>query len=430
MMTYQEAEAFLLGRELFGWKLGLERMTTFLAELGQPQEQFATVHVAGTNGKGSVTAMLASLLRESGLACGMYTSPHLQTLRERIRVNGSWIGEAEVVRLVERWRPLIESLQCTFFETMTGLAFRHFADAGVDAAVIEVGLGGRLDATNVITPLLSIITNIGFDHMEHLGDSLAAIAGEKAGIIKPAVPCVTGSLPLEAERVIFGRAQELGSPILRATQAVRVRDLHLAAEGTRFTAVTAGATWPELFIPLPGPHQLGNARTVICAAEQLARRGVIPSPPPLPRALAAVHWPGRFESISTAPLILIDVAHNPDGFARQRWMWRHFYPGRPRALVLGLVKEKDLDGVIRELPAEVAMIFAVPAPSHRGLPVDVLTRALRAAGLPVAPCSTVQAGVEAAWNWAAADPDRVVCITGSHYVVGAALDGIKGLTKS
>lgn len=428
-MNYHEAESFLLQRELFGWKLGLERMNTFLAELGQPHEQFAAVHVAGTNGKGSVTAMLASILRESGLVCGMYTSPHLQTLRERIRVEGSWIGEAEIVRLVERWRPLIESLQCTFFETMTGLAFRHFADAGVEAAVIEVGLGGRLDATNVITPFLSIITNISFDHMEHLGDSLAAIAAEKAGIIKPGVPCVTGVLPPEAERVILSRAVELGCPIFKASQEVKVQDLRLLAEGSRFTAATAGATYEELFIPLPGPHQVGNAEIAVCAAEHLVHQGMIPAPPPLQRGLAKTHWPGRFEPLCPSPLVLIDVAHNPGGFARQKWMWHHFYPGRPKALVLGLVKDKDLDGVIRELPADAAMIFAVPAPTQRGLPVEALIQALRLAQRPATPCPSVRAGVEAALAWAAEDSQRVVCITGSHYVVGAALDGIKGLTK-
>jgi len=427
-MHYQEAETFLLQRELFGWKLGLERMRTFLDELGRPHEQLAMIHIAGTNGKGSVTAMLDSILRESGLKCGMYTSPHLQSLRERIRVAGRWIDESEVVRLVERWRPVIVGLECTFFETMTGLAFRHFADAGVEAAVIEVGLGGRLDATNVITPLISIITNISFDHMDHLGTTLAAIAAEKAGIIKPGVPCLIGALPAEPEGVIAQRAAELGSPLIKAAQQVTVRDLRLRAEGSQFNA-SAGAEYPGVFLPLPGPHQVGNAEIALCAAEYLAGKGLIPAPPPLQRGLAGVRWAGRFEPVCDKPLVLIDVAHNPGGFAQQNWMWRHFYPGRPKALVLGLVKEKDLSGVIHELPPDIEHIFAVPAPTHRGLPVGELAAALREARLPVSECADVAVGVEAALAWAAGDATRVVCITGSHYTVGAALDRIKSLTK-
>ncbi|HPM58040.1 MAG TPA: folylpolyglutamate synthase/dihydrofolate synthase family protein [bacterium] len=428
-MTYQEAESFLLGREMFGWKLGLERMERFLAGLGAPQEQFDTVHVAGTNGKGSVTAMMGSVLKESGHRCGIYTSPHLESLRERIRVDGLCIAEEAVVGLVERWRPLIEELQCTFFETMTGLALRHFADAGVQSAVIEVGLGGRLDATNVLHPLVSIITSISYDHMDHLGDTIAAIAAEKAGIIKPAVPCVIGSLPVEAEEVIRARAADLDSPLYAADALVEVRHLRLTESGSEFSAQTEGARYEGLSLPLPGPHQVANSCIAICASELLGRQGVIPFPPPLKRALAGVDWPGRFEIFLKEPRVITDVAHNPGGFQQQKWMWRHFYPDWQKVLVLGLVKEKDLKGVIGELPRDVAQIYVVPAPTHRALPVAELTGALAEAGLPVVPCGSVQEGVRAAITWARGGTRRVVCITGSHYVVGESLRGIKDLTK-
>ena len=424
-MTYQEAESFLLGREMFGWKLGLERMERFLAGLGAPQEQFDTVHVAGTNGKGSVTAMMGTVFRESGHRCGIYTSPHLESLRERIRVDGLCIAKEEVVGLVERWRSLIEELQCTFFETMTGLAFRHFADAGVQSAVIEVGLGGRLDATNVLNPLVSIITSISYDHMDHLGDTFAAIAAEKAGIIKPGVPCVIGSLPAEAEAVIRARAAELDSPLYPADTLVEVHHLHLMEWGSEFSARTEAFNYEGLSLPLPGPHQVANSCIAICTSELLGRQGVIPFPPPLQRGLAEVSWPGRFEIIHKEPRVITDVAHNPGGFQQQKWMWRHFYPDWQKVLVLGLVKEKDLRGVIGELPRDVARIFVVPAPTHRALPVTELAGALAEAGLPVAPCGSVQEGVRAAIRWAKGGEKRVVCITGSHYVVGESLRGIK-----
>jgi dihydrofolate synthase / folylpolyglutamate synthase len=428
-MHFKDAESFLLQREMFGWKLGLERMTRFLDELGQPQRQFACVHVAGTNGKGSVSAMLASILQESGQSCGMYTSPHLQSLRERIRVNGSSVTESAVAALVARWRPLIEELQCTFFETMTGLAFCHFADAGINIAVVEVGLGGRLDATNVITPLLSIITNISFDHVDHLGSTLAAIAAEKAGIIKSGIPCVIGSLPAEAEKVVHEKAALLSSPVLAARHAVGVHGLKMTASGSSFTARSAAFDYNELFLPLPGPHQIGNSCVAICAAELLGRQGVIPLPPPLRQGLARVDWAGRFERILSSPLVISDVAHNVGGFQQQNWMWRRFYHDRRKGLVLGLVKDKDLEHVIQELPADAEMIFAVPAPTHRTLPAEELTAALERANFPVTACSSVMDGVRRALAWAAGDENKMVCITGSHYVVGEALSGIKSLTK-
>ena len=427
-MDYREAELFLLQREMFGWKLGLERMVRFLAELEQPQHQYDSIHIAGTNGKGSVTAMLSSILHKSGLSTGMYTSPHLQSLRERIRINGKSISEKAVTNLVERWRPLIEELGCTFFETMTGLALRHFADVGVQAAVIETGLGGRLDATNVILPRIAIITNISFDHMDHLGESLSEIAAEKAGIMKQDIPCVIGSLPEEAERVIRERAVSTGTPLLEAAERVAIHHLQLTDRGSRFTAVTSASVYSDLSLRLPGPHQVGNSRIVICAAEVLAEQGLISLPLALRQGLAETEWSGRFEIIQDAPQILIDVAHNPGGFQRQKWMWRHFYPHWQKALVLGLVKEKDLQGVLSAFPKDILRIFVVPAPTPRRIPVEELVGALQTHNLPATACSSVMEGVRQAEAWAIEDDNRVICITGSHYVVGEALSGIKGLT--
>jgi len=410
------------------WRL--DRVRELLAALSNPQLAYPAVHVAGTKGKGSTTAMIDAALRAGGYRTGMYTSPHLHTFRERIRRDGDMIPEEDVSRLVERMAPVVaERPEVTVFEIITAMAMLYFAEEPVDIGVFEVGLGGRLDATNVLTPEVAVITSISLDHTKILGDTIEAIAGEKAGIIKPGVPCVIGSLPAEAEEVIRARAVALGSPVYAADSLVEVRHLRLLEAGSEFTARTAAARYEHLSLPLPGPHQVANSCIAICASELLGGQGVIPFPPPLKRGLAGVDWPGRFEIILREPRVITDVAHNPGGFQQQKWMWRHFYPGWQKVLVLGLVKEKDLKAVIRELVRDVTNIFVVPAPTHRALPVAELAAALQEAGLPVQPCGSVEEGVRAAMVWARAKGKRVVCITGSHYVVGESLTRIKDLTK-
>ncbi len=425
-MIYREAEAFLSGRELFGWKLGLERMHRFLAELGNPHEQFASVHVAGTNGKGSVTAMTDAILRSAGLKVGRYTSPHLVSLRERMRIDGMAIPEERICNLVARYRDVIVALECTFFETMTGLAFRYFADEQVDMAVVEVGLGGRLDATNVVNPLVTVITNLSFDHTDHLGNTMKAIAGEKAGIIKPGIPCIIGVLPQDGHGVIAGRCEELDSPLLEARKYVHIDQLKFTDEGTFFSARTPLCNYADLFLPLPGPHQVANARIAIVVAEALASLDVCRHPLPIKEGIAEVDWPGRFSKVQTGPVIVLDVAHNAGGMQKLGWMLRKFYSDRRIFLVIGLMKDKAIDDILQGLPRNLQRIFAVPAPTHRTLPALDLATAMTKRGLQPQICTTVAEGIAAAR--AAAGDEDVICITGSHYVVGEALCGIKHLT--
>jgi len=425
-MTFREAEDFLLGRELFGWKLGLERMHRFLAELGNPHEQFASIHVAGTNGKGSVTAMTDAILRRAGLKVGRYTSPHLVSLRERMRIDGMAIPEERVCDLVARYRDVIVALECTFFETMTGLAFRYFADQHADIAVVEVGLGGRLDATNVIKPLVSVITNLSFDHTDHLGNTMKAIAGEKAGIIKPGIPCIMGVLPEEGRVVVADRCAELDSPLFEARKYVYIDQLKFTDEGTFFGARTPLYNYPELFLPLPGPHQAANARIAVVVAELLVSSGVCQHPLPVKEGFADVTWPGRFSKVKTRPIIILDVAHNAGGMQKLGWMLRRFYGDRRIFLVIGLMKDKAIEDILQRLPRNLQRIFAVPAPTHRTLPAPDLATAMTKHGLQPQICTTVAEGIAAAR--AAAGNEDVICITGSHYVVGEALSGIKHLT--
>ncbi len=425
-MTYPEAEKFLLDRELFGWKLGLERMHRFLEKLGNPHHTFSSVHIAGTNGKGSVTAMTAAILQQAGLKVGRYTSPHLLSLRERVSIDGSAISEEAVCDFVARFRDVIVALECTFFETMTGLAFHYFAGQHIDRAVVEVGLGGRLDATNVLTPAVSVITNLSFDHTEHLGETMAAIAAEKAGIVKSAVPCITGVLPMEGRRVVAERCAGLGSPLIEARQRVHITGLRFTDKGSYFAARTAMAHYGGLFLPLPGPHQVANARIAIAAVERLIAAGLCPADPPLQEGLAAVQWPGRFSRLAERPLILLDVAHNAGGMRKLRWMLSRFYPRRTLFLVIGLLKDKAIAEILQALPRNLHTVFAVPAPTHRSLPAVELANALQECGVRTEVCGSVEEGIAGAR--AAAGEKDVICITGSHYVAGRALAGIKHLT--
>ncbi|MGD0783170.1 MAG: folylpolyglutamate synthase/dihydrofolate synthase family protein, partial [Candidatus Aminicenantales bacterium] len=330
----------------FGVKLGLQNVAAVLAACGDPQRRYPSVHVAGTNGKGSVCAMLASTLEADGRRVGLYTSPHLADVRERIRIGGRPIAEADFDRLLGRIRKTIGRLlaagrleaQPTYFEVLTILAFLHFAERKVDIAVLEVGMGGRFDATNIVTPLVSVITSISLDHREYLGRTLAAIAFEKAGIIKPGVPVVSGVEGGAAAAVIRRRAGELHAPLV----PVFGRDAALFAArtvaGYRFRYDFCGESFP-FRLKLPGRHQGENAAVAIAAARTLGCVGK-----PLDRrvilaGLAAAEWPGRLEAVGRRPLVLLDGAHNEDGARALAAYIRDFVRG-PLVLVFAMLKDK------------------------------------------------------------------------------------------
>ncbi|OPZ73425.1 MAG: Folylpolyglutamate synthase [bacterium ADurb.Bin478] len=413
-MITHEAMAYLFGLEHFGWQLGLERMQALMADLGNPHHSLRTVHVAGTNGKGSVCAMIASALSCSGARTGLYTSPHLLKAEERIRIDGAEIAEAEFVALINELRPFFDKHQCTFFEALTAMAFLHFQRRRVDAAVIEVGLGGRLDATNVLQPLLTVITQIDFDHTDHLGRTLEEIAAEKAGIIKPGTPCVAGALPLAAARVIYSKGG-----IIPARRTCRVSSLMMTPNGSFFTLTASGKTL-DLTLPLAGPHQVANA----CVAAQ-ACLSLQMDPAAVIRGLREVQWPGRFERVCDAPLTIIDVGHNLSGIRRVRWMIDHFYPEKQVNLVMGVLKDKDYSAMVRWLPKRLRRVFAVSPASSRALPADQLAALISCA--PAQSCGSAAEAVAAAWGQTG--PDDMICILGSHYLAAEALAAIKRLTK-
>lgn len=318
MKSYREAISRLYDLEHSGIKLGLGRIRHALSDLGSPQDEFASIHVAGTNGKGSTSALFAGVLHASGLKTGLYTSPHLLDFRERIRIGGAMAGEDEICSGLESIWPAVERHGLSFFEAATCLAFRVFANRRVDAAVLEVGLGGRLDATNVVQPALTVITSLSIDHQKTLGASLGEIAREKAGILKRGAPLILASAPYEARRACLTVALQRGAPVVLDREVLAVRDLHVDTAGSRWVTRRRDpglAGWLDgaWRLSLVGAHQVENARLVQLGAAALQERGWTLSGDSVRAGLRSTRWPGRFESLEPRWPVLLDVAHNPEG---------------------------------------------------------------------------------------------------------------------
>lgn len=400
-MTYPDSVEFLyaLGNEIKSAKLGLERIRAVLAALGNPERAFRVVHVAGTNGKGSTCAMIEAGLRGAGIRTGLFTSPHLFEPTERIQIDGVPVSTADFERAFNIVHETAEKLDLdchpTYFETVTAMAFWLFREKRVDTAVIEVGLGGRLDSTNVVEPALTVITPVDFDHEAYLGHTIEAIASEKAGILKRGVPAVIARQRPEAFQVIHARAAELQAPITRA-EDFEIRDLHIDARGSRFSGIVC---------PLAGEHQVDNAVTAALALRLLGAS---------PDGIEAARWPGRIEHVSPNPDIILDGAHNPAGARALARYLERFYGGRRIWLVYGAMRDKAIEEVGGILfPVAAELILTAPDTA----------RALRPEALAeFAGRGHTEPGVEAAINFArthAADED-VIVITGSLFVVGEA----------
>jgi len=359
-VRYAEATRFLYGLAPRGVQLGLSRMERALRLRGEPQRAVKAVIVAGTNGKGSVASMLASVLRASGLRVGLYTSPHLHRMTERFSVDGKAISQRELARRVTELAPFLtdrKTPELTFFEACTLLAFEHFRDAGCDINVLEVGLGGRLDATNVVTPLVGVITAIGLDHQDRLGATKAEIAREKAGIIKRSVPIVVGTRDSEALAAIADIARKR-----RARLLCIERDFSVAAAEAGLSVTVHGHHYDGLPLALVGAHQADNLACAVAAVHQLRQAGFTITEPALRRGLRNTRWPGRLELLSGRPALLLDAAHNPEACA-QLAAYLKVLPGTytRRVLLFGVMRDKDHAQMMRQLlPVVDAVVFATP----------------------------------------------------------------------
>jgi dihydrofolate synthase/folylpolyglutamate synthase len=359
LTSYSEAIQNLFARTTSGIKPGLERTEALLGKLGSPHQRLAAVHVAGTNGKGSVVATCEALLRARGFKVGRYTSPHLVDFRERITVNGQPISEAEILDFLQRWIPTAEDIGATFFEVTTALAFDWLAREEVDFAVIETGLGGRLDSTNVLTPRVATVTSIGLDHTDLLGDTLEAIAKEKAGIFKAGVPAVVGETNPAIRELLGTCAREAGSdPIVIVDREYRLSDVDVSATGTSFTLQHDGKP-QRVKTPLVGKYQALNTATAIATLAAMGDRYLSP-PADISGALADVFLPGRFQRRGK---FIFDVAHNPAGARTVAETIVAVDPPRPRTALVAVLADKDWRGIIRELAPVVDRFLFTNAPS-------------------------------------------------------------------
>lgn len=423
----QSRLAKLYRRNLHTIKLGLEPVRALLEGLGNPHEKFLCVHIAGTNGKGSVSAMLEAMLRAAGLRVGLYTSPHLVRFNERIRVGGVDISDERLAALLDQVETAAARMQeatgerdVTFFEFATALAFEHFRQSRVQVAVVETGMGGRLDATNVITPLVSVITSIGYDHQQYLGDTLEQIAGEKAGIIKEHRPVIVGALPAEAEAVIARTAKHHYAPFVRAAEAVTVRRQSQDWTGQKVHVETSENALGTVKLPLLGDHQLANLATAVAAMLALGREMNIPFDNDAFRdGIPATRWAGRCQLLSGDPPVMLDGAHNPEAAETLARTLRQLGRKMPWAGVAGFLSDKDVAGIIRPFSSFLKELWLVELRNERAMPPHNAMELLH--GLPFHPqAAALDDALVAAKAWAEKNRGGV-CIFGSLYLAGEVL---------
>lgn len=425
-MSYRETISYLFGLQKHGIKLGLANSRSLMEGMGDPERSFPSIHIAGTNGKGSTAAFLAAVLRQADYRVGLYTSPHLIDFTERIRINGVPVTEAKVVELAGRVMDAAHRLVAqdgstilpTFFEVTTTMAFTCFAEERVDIAVIEAGMGGRLDSTNVITPAVSVITNIDVEHTEFLGATVAEIAVEKAGIIKPGVPVVTGAGHPDALSVIEQQAVLNGSPLYRMPRDFGSERTEAGAV-QRFDYRGIGGTYEGLVVPMRGRHQVANACLAVAALECIARRGFPVPESALRSGLAAASWEGRLEQVGTRPDMYLDGAHNPSAARVLAEALADLKKARRKLfLVLGVLQDKDLSGIIGPL-APLADRIIVTQPNYsRAANADALAAAVRRTHHAVTAAKTVRDAVALAQH--EAGEDDLIVVTGSLFTVGDA----------
>lgn len=435
-MSYSEALRYLyaLGRELASprqarvQKFDLQNISTVADLMGHPERRSPCVQIAGTNGKGSTAAMLESILRAAGLRTGLYTSPHLERINERIRIDGEPIRDDEFSASFERVRQIIESAMAsgalpahpTFFECLTAMAFDAFAQAGVEFAIYEVGMGGRLDATSVVQPEVAVITQIDFDHEAYLGHSLEEIAREKAGIIKPDATVLSAVERFEARNVIARRCEEQRARLFELDGLWKISELSAAAGG----AYRVRAEWfrdnsqVNLHLALPGKFQVRNALTAAAAAAILAERGFPMTWPAVERGIGDVRWPGRLERVSERPEIFLDGAHNPAAARELRNFWDENFAGRRIILVYAAMRDKAVDEIAGLLFPRAARVILTQPNQSRAISVDVLSQIACHHAANCESAANSSEAIERALGLA--KPEDAIFITGSLYLVGEA----------
>ena len=411
----------------------LRRVEELLARLGNPHLAARSVHITGTNGKGSTAAMVASALTLSGYITGLYTSPHLHTWRERVRVNGELISEEEFITLVERLKPEVEAVnqkatygRLTTFELVTTLAYAYFELKRADFQVLEVGLGGKFDATNVIQPEVCLITSVSFDHTEVLGNSLPEIAAEKAGIIKSGSIVVTSPQPSEVAQVIEETCLGCGVELVRVGSDVTWQSLSADFDRQLFRVRGRLGSY-ELSIPFLGRHQLDNAATAVAALEVLAEKGFGISRESIVDGLARVSWPGRLQILGHHPLLVVDGAHNPDSARRLRQSLEQYFEFDRAILIIGTSSDKDVVGIVSELTPLFDRVIVTRTRHPRAMAPPSIVAEFRRHGVEAQVAEAIPEALSLALN--IAGTQDLVCATGSLFVVGETIDEVNKLGR-
>lgn len=422
---YEQCLSAMYGLRRFGIKLGLETITAILTQLGNPQNDYPIIHIAGTNGKGSVAAMLSTILHTAGYRVGRYTSPHLERFNERICINNQPIGDDEVMCSHEKVQSIPQPDRgLTFFEVTTAMALERFSRHKVDWAVVETGMGGRLDATNAVSPQLTIITNISLEHKSYLGTTLAAIAGEKAGIIKSGIPLVTGVSQPRAKSVILHRAKVQQAPVY-----LKGRDFRCRRRGNRrMSYYGMHHTLRDILLGLSGNHQIENGALALAACEILSQSGgATLSSDVIRQGLQQTQWPGRLEIVSERPWVILDGAHN---LMAARKLSRHLkecYADKNITLVIGVLDDKPCESILKDLIAPCHKVIVTQPVIDRAISADGLARVASRYNPQVEIIPQVATAVEKA-IMECMDND-VVCVAGSLYVVGEAKGALKEILR-
>ncbi|MCJ7508683.1 MAG: bifunctional folylpolyglutamate synthase/dihydrofolate synthase [candidate division Zixibacteria bacterium] len=419
-MNYPQTLSYIYNLERFGVKLGLESITTFLEDIGNPQLDFPSIHIAGTNGKGSIAAILESILCSAEYRVGLYTSPHLVDLRERIRICGKQIDQKSVVRFVNRYKNEIDRNKYTFFEVITALAFEYFSRKKVDIAILETGLGGRLDATNVVMPEVSIITNIGLEHTDILGKAIPQIAFEKGGIIKKGVPVISGVQNKEAVKVLKDICNKRDTSFLDVNKISKWKIKDMDLRGTCFDLRTDSNQYKDLKINLIGEHQVQNAAVAICAAELLSQKGWKISKQDIYEGLKKVNWRARFEIFRENPLVILDVAHNPEGISVLIDTFNCLFKNRKIIFVFGVLDDKDYKEMLKKLRGKAKLLILTEPNYYRAQKLEKLEKEANRLKIRYKVIPKVKDACLYALK--TASKKDILCITGSHFTVGEFLE--------
>ena len=422
-MNYQEALAYLETLGTFGIQLGLSRITELLARLGHPQRKFRSVHVAGTNGKGSTTAFIAAALSEAGIRTGMYISPHLLDYPERMKIDGEEIIQEEFAAVIDRIREAVEQMKAagmespTEFEVLTAAAFEWFSSKQAEMVVVEVGLGGLLDSTNVIVPEIAVITNVSLDHTDRCGNTVEEIAAHKAGIIKQGVPVVTGASGA-ALAVIERTAAAAGASCLVLDRDFHVDDFGYDSGFQHFTLKIGDHIMEQYHTRLFGRHQADNAALAIRTCRLLGKKDVRLTPQVIAAGVAKASWPGRFEIANESPVVILDGAHNPDGIRTLRRTLDEIYPDRPIVFLFGVLADKDYLGMARTLFRKCDIAVVVRPNSQRAAEAMRVAAEIGDWVAAAEVAGSIGAGLDRARELAGSA--GIVCVAGSLYMIGEA----------